>query len=545
MATWKKLVVSGSSIEQLANSAGYITSASLFNAYATASINGIELLASSPTSSFSIVTGSSGTGLTISGSAGNDIITFDLSSIPNTTLANSSIYISGSENGAIGTIGSVALGASGSIAVQYDDGTIGVNGSNQLEVKDNSLTVAKLAAAAVVTSAEGISDTTSGSDDSVATTKAIVDFVDSQIGSANDLTVGADSGLEAIDLVNDIIRFVSGSDGTIGADLTKASNTGSVAFSLNTGSDHFSAGVRGKISVADTTGAAGINLSYDSSTGEISGSLVNSTISGKDLGTDLDNLTVDNATLALDSGTTYNGSAARTISIKDGGVDTDALADSLGTLGENEFTGSFSGSFVGDGQGLTGIATTLTVDGDTGTEDVNLVDDDLQIIGTSNEVDTAVTKVGNDVKVTVGLTQDVTIERDLTVTRDATISRNLTVLGTASFQHTEDLDVADRFIRLASGSNSAGDGGIVIQQTSNLDGEVFGFDAASGGAGRFGVSGSFDASQNAFTPDAFMAAVIEGSDENPNSGTFDTNRYDAKGNIFIQGDSDGTIWIYS
>jgi hypothetical protein len=37
-------------------------------------------------------------------------------------------------------------------------------------------------------------------------------------------------------------------------------------------------------------------------------------------------ITVDNATIQLNSGTTFDGSAARTISIKDGGVDADALA---------------------------------------------------------------------------------------------------------------------------------------------------------------------------------------------------------------------------
>jgi hypothetical protein len=34
--------------------------------------------------------------------------------------------------------------------------------------------------------------------------------------------------------------------------------------------------------------------------------------------------------------------------------------------------GTISGSFVGDGSGLTGLATVLTVDGDTGTQDVSL-----------------------------------------------------------------------------------------------------------------------------------------------------------------------------
>jgi len=44
------------------------------------------------------------------------------------------------------------------------------------------------------------------------------------------------------------------------------------------------------------------------------------------IGTTTEALTVDNVTLELDSGTTFNGSLGRTISIKDGGVDSDALA---------------------------------------------------------------------------------------------------------------------------------------------------------------------------------------------------------------------------
>ncbi|MDB4344600.1 hypothetical protein OAA39_00100 [bacterium] len=48
--------------------------------------------------------------------------------------------------------------------------------------------------------------------------------------------------------------------------------------------------------------------------------------SGGSGGTTTNALTVDDATLRLNTGTTFNGSVARTISIKDGGVDSDALA---------------------------------------------------------------------------------------------------------------------------------------------------------------------------------------------------------------------------
>jgi hypothetical protein len=44
MATWKKVVVSGSNISQLNNDAGYLTSVTTQNAFATASYDGTALI---------------------------------------------------------------------------------------------------------------------------------------------------------------------------------------------------------------------------------------------------------------------------------------------------------------------------------------------------------------------------------------------------------------------------------------------------------------------------------------------------------------------
>lgn len=63
------------------------------------------------------------------------------------------------------------------------------------------------------------------------------------------------------------------------------------------------------------------------------------------------------------------------------------------------------------------ITTTLTIDDASTTQDVSLASDDLQFLGTANEITTAVTKASTDVKVTIGLPNDVTIGNDLTVTR--------------------------------------------------------------------------------------------------------------------------------
>ena len=201
-------------------------------------------------------------------------------------------------------------------------------------------------------------------------------------------------------------------------------------------------------------------------------------------------------------------------------------------------SGSFSGSYQGDGSNLTGLATTLTVDGDSGTQDVSLTADDLQILGTTNEIVTAITKVGTDVKATISLPDDVTIGNDITITRDALISRNLTVRGTASFEATADLNIADRFIGLASGSAATGDGGINIQQGANGRGEGFGFENS---VSRWGVTSSFDPLGNTITPDAFMTVNV--SDGSANDPTAIAARYQKNGNIFIG--NTGDIWIYS
>jgi len=103
MATWKKVVVSGSNISQLNNDAGYLTSVTAQNSFVTMSINGTNVLADSAVDTLTFAS-SSGAGLNISGNAGTDTITFTLGSIPNLSLANSSITIAGNATSLGGSI---------------------------------------------------------------------------------------------------------------------------------------------------------------------------------------------------------------------------------------------------------------------------------------------------------------------------------------------------------------------------------------------------------------------------------------------------------
>ena len=75
--------------------------------------------------------------------------------------------------------------------------------------------------------------------------------------------------------------------------------------------------------------------------------LANSTISGVSLGSNLNNLTVDNATVQLNSGTTFNGGAARTISAK-----TAAIADGGTALATADQIHTFVSGFNIDGGAL-------------------------------------------------------------------------------------------------------------------------------------------------------------------------------------------------
>jgi len=129
--------------------------------------------------------------------------------------------------------------------------------------------------------------------------------------------------------------------------------------------------------------------------------------------------------------------------------------------------------------GSAAITTTLTVDADGTSEDVALATDDLKIIGTSSEIETAVTKSLTDVSLQIGiptnptLTGNVTITGDLAVnggdinstastlninansggasgTGTVVIDGDLTVTGTTTTVNTETINLADNIILLNS-----------------------------------------------------------------------------------------------
>ena len=302
----------------------------------------------------------------------------------------------------------------------------------------------------------------------------------------------------------------------------------------------------------DGTAAVSISVEADATTG---GDVKPVNITANGVGFDIS--TIDGAALITSGGelaVNVDGSsievASDALRVKAAGITNDMLAGSIAnvklvndsvTLGTTEVdlgttaatldgltltdvkaTGSFTGSFKGDGAGLTGLVSTLNTEGDTGTGTIDLLTQTIDIAGGTN-----INTVAGTQTITINLDSDITVN-------DAVIEGDLVVNGTASFANTQNLLVADRFVLFASGSTTTGDGGIVVQQATQDVGELFGYDAS---VTRWGLDTAFNAEDSSFTPGAYMSAVVD-----IDAGHSDIARYQKNGNIKI---NSGDIYIYS
>ena len=273
--------------------------------------------------------------------------------------------------------------------------------------------------------------------------------------------------------------------------------------------------------------------------------------SGGALSIDLDSETL---TVAGGTGLTSVGSS-NTIT-----VNLDNTSVTAGSYGSTTAIPTFTVDAQGrlTAAGTVAVATSLTVDGDSGTQDVDLLTDDLRIVGTANEVDTAVSKSGTDVTVAVGLPSDVTVGNDLTVTRhlvvggnttlgnagsDTTqtsgnliVGGNLTVSGTTTTVNSTETTLTDPMIELAKDTSSADglDRGLKFKwhDGSSVKTGFFGFDIQTQ---RFSFTNDEDLSggDDASSPwhDAQFGGVYAG---NVNIGITGDNEIDtASGNLTI------------
>ena len=209
-------------------------------------------------------------------------------------------------------------------------------------------------------------------------------------------------------------------------------------------------------------------------------------------------ITVDNTTIKLNSGTTYDGGGAKTISAK-----VAAISDGGSALATADQIHTF---YTAGGSNL---ATALNTD------------------------------LGGDF--TIGNQSSDTA----TFSGGVIVDGNLTIKGTQTSQNVTNLLVEDKFILLNSGSAS-GDGGIVVQTHSGYSGSALFYDDS---ASRWGLTKADDTAQSATsaTPRQYIVSV-SGSTAAPAHGSNPQDFGGAAGNrigmMHIETDT-GDIYIWS
>lgn len=342
-------------------------------------------------------------------------------------------------------------------------------------------------------------------------------------------------------------------DLTAGAGITSFTYDGNTAqtVALDTGSAHFTNGVRGKLSAA-------AYLGYDSATGAFtfdSGSYATFAAGN--------GLTATNGVFAVGAGTgiTVNandvqlknaGSLTNNVLTKwdsgngqlvNSGVTDDgstvSISRPLSVTGGITATGNITGSAISASGNIQGLSLNTVSNIDSTTGNITAGQGYIKAGTPAGAPDSP-----GAVEGALGYFTNLTIPGSASISGNLTVTGDLSVAGTASFSNTTSLLIADKFALLASGSTSLTDGGIIIQNAPGGIGTAFYLEASSTGTyGRFAVTGSLAAGASTATVDEFIVSVKQASGVPSAAPTFGStgNGY---GNMYIDsGNSD--IYIYA
>jgi hypothetical protein len=167
------------------------------------------------------------------------------------------------------------------------------------------------------------------------------------------------------------------------------------------------------------TGRVGIGTVSPSAKLEVAGDVV---VTGKITAEEFHTEFIS-ASIIFQSGSTKFGNSADDNHIFTGTVNI------TGSVLAPRFSGSFSGSFEGDGSNLTGIASSLAISGSTGTDVINLKTESLTITGSARNISVAVTNN----TATISVASDLTLTSvNLTGSFSGPLAGNATTATTAT-----------------------------------------------------------------------------------------------------------------
>lgn len=498
MATWKKVIVSGSDISQLNNDAGYLTSVTATNTFATMSINGVSVIADSAVDTLTFAS-SSGAGLKIEGDAGTDSITFTLGSIPNSSLANSTI-----SGKALGTNLDSLTAGSGLSGTAYNGSaaqTWTVDSGSMLPYYSGSI-LGKISGDILINTASGVATIQANS---VALgTDTTGDYV-ATITSGNGLT-GGTTGEGS----NPTLAVGAGTHITVNAD-DVAVNTGTLIPAVWAASGSYTGSIFTGITGDVTISATGVSTI---GTGVIVDGDVNA-----------------NAGIVY---TKLNFAGSGFVS-----------ASSLSSPGQGQavlVTNGVSGSTVdlgletGDSPQFVGL--TLTGDAAINGGDITTTAATATVFNTNA---TTLSIGGAATTLNLGAGSGTT-----TVANNLVVSGDFTVNGTTTVVNTTNLLIEDPFILLASGSTTDSDGGIIVDRGTYAAGNIaFGYDAATD---RWGfqdgltdTTSGIDTTASSGVSGSFMAYVFTEGSHGATKPV--TGEFAKEGAIYTS--TSGDIWIYS
>jgi hypothetical protein len=251
-----------------------------------------------------------------------------------------------------------------------------------------------------------------------------------------------------------------------------------------------------------------------------------------------------------------------------------AESASYAATGNGTFSGSFSGSFSGDGSKITGVSASVLQNALTGSTGITAFTFDgsapaqVQVSGSTTLSSGSVTKWTGDAFANSSITDlgNVTINNaggvliqagGLYVTGASTFHDNvvmqgdLTVFGTASFQNSENLAVADQFILLNSGSTTFQDSGLIINTgNSGNSGSAFFLETAATTTGsplngRFAVAGGVLPDASSVTAEEYMnTTVINAANPSDSTPPAFGGSVTGQGNMWVN-TATSDIWIYA